>query len=242
MVISLVFEARGPEQKPASLRRAGKVPAVFYGKKQKSTPISVSKAEFTKVWKQSGENAVVALTGPSGEVEAVIHDVERHPVSGEFRHIDFYVFEKGQTLKVKVPIEFIGVAPAVKELGAVLVKVLRELEIAAEPKRLPHSVEADLSPLSVFGAVILAKEITLPDGVALLTNPDEVVASVYEPKEEVVEAPPPDLSQIEVLKKGKEAPPAAGEEAAAQEAPRGGAAPAPAAAEAKEAKKEAKKQ
>ena len=217
MAIGLKFEKRDPKASPNTLRRAGKMPAVFYGRKQSSTPISIAQREFEKVWKKAGENTVVNLESEGDEVQALIHDVDRHPVSGVPQHADFYVFEKGQKLKIKIPIEFTGVSPAVKDLGAVLVKVMHDLEIEAEPKNLPQKLEVDISSLATFESVITAKEVKLPEGVALVASPDEVVASVYEPKEEVVEEAPVDLSAIEVVKKGKEVP--EGEEGAEGGAP-----------------------
>ncbi|MEK7208028.1 MAG: 50S ribosomal protein L25 [Patescibacteria group bacterium] len=218
MSIALQYEKRDPKVAPSTLRNAGKIPAVFYGRKQASTSITLSAKEFEKVWKKAGENTPVTLQGPEGEVETLIHEVARHPVTGDFRHADFYAFEKGQRLHVKIPIEFIGVAPAVKDLGGVLVKVMHELEIEAAPKDLPQKIEVDISPLATFGSIVTAREIKLPAGVILAASADEVVASVYEPKEEAVAEAPADLSTIEVAKKGKEE--AAGETAAA--APKAG--------------------
>ncbi|MDO8620525.1 MAG: 50S ribosomal protein L25 [bacterium] len=231
MAISLQFEKRDPKVAPNTLRNAGKIPAVFYGKKQASTSITLSAHDFEKVWKKAGENTIVSLQNGTEEVQALINDVDKHPVTGVARHADFYVFEKGQKLKIKVPIEFKGVSPAVKDLGGVLVKVVHNLEIEAEPKNLPQKLEIDISPLVAFDSVITAKEIILPEGVTLVISPDDVIASVYEPKEEVVEEVPVDLSTIEVMKKGKEEVP--GEEGTA---PAEGGAPAK-----KEEKKEAKK-
>lgn len=212
MAIALQFETRDPKVAPNTLRNAGKIPAVFYGRKQASTPITLSTREFEKVWKKAGENTVVSLARDGEEVQALIHAVDKHPVTGEARHADFYVFEKGQKLKIKIPIVFTGISPAVKDLGAVLVKVIHDLEIEAEPKNLPQKLEVDISSLAVFGNSIAAKDIKLPEGVTLVISPDDIVASVYEPKEEVVEEVPVDLSTIEVMKKGKEEVP--GEEGA----------------------------
>jgi hypothetical protein len=69
---------------------------------------------------------------------------------------------------------------------------------------LPHHIAVDVAPLVSFESVIFAKEIALPSGAVLITNPEEVVISVYEPKEEVAPVAPVDLSAIEVAKKGKE--------------------------------------
>ena len=157
-------------------------------------------------------------------IPTLIHEVRQHPVTGAYEHVDFYAFEKGQKLRVKVPIEFTGTAPAVKDLGGVLVKVLHDLEIEAAPQDLPQKVEVNLSPLTAFGSVILAKQIILPAAVTLRLSPEDVIASVYEPKEEVVEEAPADLSQIEVEKKGKaEKEGDAAATPAASSAPAGGA-------------------
>src|SRR3989338_4036285 len=197
MAIVLPFEKRDTKVSPNTLRRAGKIPAVFYGRKQTSTPITIAARDFEKVWKRAGEHTVVNLLGAGEDIPALFHAVDKHPVTGAPRHADFYVFEKGQKLKIKVPIEFIGVAPAVKDLGGGLVKVLHGLEIEAAPKDLPQKIEVDISSLVAFDSVIAAKQIALPKGVTLISLPDEVVASVYEPKEEVVEEVPVDLSAIE---------------------------------------------
>ncbi|HEY9584217.1 MAG TPA: 50S ribosomal protein L25 [Candidatus Paceibacterota bacterium] len=190
---------------PESLKNKGFIPSIFYGKKQKSTPIIVSIAEFTKIWKTAGESSVVTIKMGSELYDCLIYAVDLDPIKNTPRHADFYVFEKGQKLKVKVPIEFVGVSPAVKDLGGVLVKVLHELEIEASPKDLPHRIEVDISSLLDFKSQMLAKAVKLPTGVSLVNGPEEVVASVYEPKEEKIEEVPtaPDLSAIEVEKKGK---------------------------------------
>ena len=184
------------------------MPAVFYGKQEKATPISVAFKDFVKVWKEAGESSVVNLKiAGSDDLEALIQDVDLDPIRSTPRHADFYVFEKGKKLKIKTPIEFTGVSPAVKDLGAILLKVLHELSIEALPKDLPKKIEADISPLKNFGDNIVAKDIKLPPGVTLMEKLEEVVVSVYEPKEEEEEKPaePVDLSAIEVEKKGKEA-------------------------------------
>jgi len=204
-MLTLEVRKREPKEKPSILREEGKIPAVFYGKKEKSTSVSVSESEFLKVWKKAGESTVVVLKGAGEDKEALIKDIDKDPVTERVRHADFYVFEKGQKIKVKIPLEFTGESPAVKT-GGVLVKVIHELEVEAAPKDLPHAISVDITALENFQSQILAKHLKLPSGVILSVGPDEVVASVYEPKEEVEEvAAPIDFSTIEVEKKGKEA-------------------------------------
>lgn len=204
-MLTLKAENRDIHTKPNDIRKAGNIPAVFYGKKEASTPISVPKIDFLKIWGEAGESSVVTLETPEGVKESLIQDVDIDPITGNPRHADFYVFEKGHKVEVALPIEFIGISPAVKDLGGMLVKVLHELKVESMPKDLPHNIEIDISTLANFGDQIIAEEVVLPKGVELQENPEEVIVLVSAPREEKEEEEAPvDLSQIEVEKKGKE--------------------------------------
>ncbi len=204
-MLTLKAEIRSINIKPEAIRKTGRIPAVFYGKKEASTAISIPRIDFLKVWKEAGTFSVVTLDTPQGAKESLIQDVDLDPITGVPRHADFYVFEKGRKVEVELPLEFIGTSPAVKELGGTLVKVLHELKVEAMPKDLPHNIKADISLLANFGDQMLAENVVLPEGVTLLTNPEEVVATISAPREEKEEETTPiDLSTIEVEKKGKE--------------------------------------
>ncbi|MBN2094305.1 MAG: 50S ribosomal protein L25 [Candidatus Zambryskibacteria bacterium] len=205
MTIDIKAEKREKIGKLKSLRNQGFMPAVYYGHKKNSTPIQIKKNDFIKVWKNAGESTVVKLHAPEGDLEALIHAVDIDPISDEPRHADFYIFEKGHKVEIAVPLEFVGVSPAVKELGGNLMKILHEMEIKADPANLPQKIEVDISVITELEGQILAKEIKLPEGVELMENPEEVIATVATPREEPVEEEPEaDLSSIEVEKKGKE--------------------------------------
>ncbi|MFZ2763713.1 MAG: 50S ribosomal protein L25 [Minisyncoccia bacterium] len=204
-MLTLKADIRDTKIRPETIRETGQIPAVFYGKKEASTPISIPKIDFLKVWKEAGESSVITLQMSEGDKESLIQDVDLDPVTGTPRHADFYVFEKGHKVEVELPLEFIGVSPAVKDLGGMLVKVLHELKVEAMPKDLPHNITIDIGTLVNFGDQILAKDIALPTGVELKEHEEEVVALVSAPREEKEEeALPIDLSTIEVEKKGKE--------------------------------------
>ncbi|MBX4189548.1 50S ribosomal protein L25 [Candidatus Parcubacteria bacterium] len=204
-MLTLKAQIRDTKVAPEAIRKAGSIPAVFYGKKQASTPIAISLTEFKKIWEKAGESTVVTIETPEDSVESLIHDVDFDPITGAPRHADFYVFEKGHKVQVEVPIEFEGVSPAVKDLGGSFVKVLYALKIEAMPKDLPHNIIVDISSLIDFQSQILAKDLSIPAGVTLMENPEEVVALVSAPREEKEEeVAPVDLSTIEVEKKGKE--------------------------------------
>jgi large subunit ribosomal protein L25 len=164
----------------------------------------VSAAEFLKVFKSAGESTVITLTGLPEETQVLVHEVTEHPVTSAFEHIDFYAIEKGKKVEVSVPVVFTGVAPAIKELGAQLVKVLHEIEIEALPNNLPHEIVVDLGTLMAIGDQIYVRDITPPTGVTFITDGDDAIVIAQEAKEEEEEAPALDMSAIEVEKKGKE--------------------------------------
>jgi large subunit ribosomal protein L25 len=203
-MLTLDIEKRPKAKNLNAMRKQGKMPAVYYGRKEKACSVYVTQKDFIKVWKQAGENTVISLKEGVNEIEALIKDVDNDPVTGAFRHADFYVIEKGRKLQIDIPLNFVGIAPAVKELGGILVKVLHRLKIQALPKDFPAHIDVDIFPLATFENQVLAKDLKLPAGVELIEKPDEVVASVTKPVEEKEEvAVAPDLSAIEVEKKGK---------------------------------------
>lgn len=184
-MLKLKAEAR----ESGKARVKGVIPAVMYGPKNPTTSIAVSEAEFNKVWKAAGESTVVTLECADGEHDTLIHDIARDPVSDAITHIDFYTIDKNTKVEVAIPLEFVGVAPAVKDLGGILIKVIHELEIEALPKDLPHGIEVDISSLVTFENHITAGDIKLPAGVSLKIAPEEIVALVNAAKEETEDAP-----------------------------------------------------
>ncbi|PIR47189.1 MAG: 50S ribosomal protein L25 [Candidatus Vogelbacteria bacterium CG10_big_fil_rev_8_21_14_0_10_45_14] len=205
-MISLKAEKRDARGRALRKARAeGRLPAILYGPKESAFACFVNEVDFKKAWKEVGESSVMSLVVADGNAKDVlIHEVDLHPVTGVARHVDFYAIEAGKKVEVSVEIEFAGVSPAVKSLGATLVKVLYELEISAMPKDLPHEIVVDISSLTDLESQIHAKDIKLPPGVDLVTDPEEVVAAVAEQKAEEEEVKPvADMSTIEVEKKGK---------------------------------------
>ncbi|MEK7134354.1 MAG: 50S ribosomal protein L25 [Patescibacteria group bacterium] len=198
------------------LKKEGKIPAVYYGPKTKSTPIAVDILLFEKMLQQAGESSVVSLVHGGTHVDVLIHDVVFDAVTDEPTHADFYAVDKDKKVSVHVPIVFTGEDIAAKS-GGVLVKVLHELEVEGLPKYLPHDITVDVSSLTTIGGHISIKDISVPAGVIIKMGLGEAVALLAAPKEEKEEeAAPIDLTAIEVEKKGKKEEEGAegGEEAA----------------------------
>jgi large subunit ribosomal protein L25 len=201
---TLIAETRTVSKAARKQTVAGHIPAVVYGPKQDSTPISISLRDFVKILRDEGESSVLQLSGiGSGSMQVLIHDVDHDPVTNLPRHADFYAIQKGAKVEVAVPLSFIGESAAVKA-GANLVKVLHELEVESAPEKLPHEIEVDISVLENVGDQIHVRDLKLPTGVTAMIEEDEVVALIQEVEVEVEETTAaPDMDAIEVEQKGK---------------------------------------
>lgn len=166
-----------------SLRDEGKLPAVYYGRATDSTPITVETSDFIKLWQSVGGSSVFEIEKDGDSQPALIQDIDLHPVTDQPIHADFYVIEEGQKVTVDVPIEPAGTAPAVKNLGGLLVRVIRTVEIEADPKNLPDAIEVDVGDLEEFGDQATVGEITPPEGVTILADDDDVAILIEEPEE-----------------------------------------------------------
>jgi len=171
-------------KKVKSLRRKGVIPAVVYGGKEGSVPIELGLKEFSKIFKTAGETTLIKLFVNDAVKNVLIHDISRDPMTEEINHVDFYEVKMDEKITTKVPLVFIGDAPAVIDLGGVLVKAMQELEVRALPADLPHQIEIDISQLKTFDDNILVKDIKLPKNVEILENLETSVAAVTPPRSE----------------------------------------------------------
>ncbi len=202
-MLSLTVKNREKNVDLEALRKDGNVPAVYYGSGVASTSISVPKNAFIKAWREAGESTPLEINLDGKKVNVLIHEVALHPVSNEPTHVDFLVVDMSKKVTVSVPLEFIGVAPAVKNGLGSLVKVLHEIEIEALPSDLPQVLEVDITSLVDLDGQIAVSDLALPNGVSAVTKDSEIVASIAAQQEEKEDTGPVDLSAIEVEKKGK---------------------------------------
>lgn len=203
-MITLKAEARDVKVNPKIIRRQGKIPAVFYGQGQQSTPIMVNKIEFTKLFSQIGEATIFSLVTPKGTFDALVHDIGLDPVIGDAVHVDFYITAKDHKLQVDVPFEFVGLSP-VEKVGGSVVRIMHEIRIEALPAKLPSHITVDVSVIETLDSHITVGDLKLGDGVTTHVALTELVAVASGPREEKDDIEPAamDLSAIEVEKKGK---------------------------------------
>lgn len=189
-----------------TLRREGLIPAELYGHGVGNLHLSVPKKEFANVFKEAGSNTVVNLSVGGEKRPALIHDVDRDYLTDEITHIDFYQVRIDEKLKAKIPLEFIGESPAVKEKAGILNKAMIEVEVEALPADLPHRLSVDLSKLVDLNQSIYIRDIKIPRGVEILVGLETVVITATPPavEEEKVEAPV-DVSAVKVETEEKKA-------------------------------------
>ena len=193
-------EATGKKVK--RLRLAGSMPATLYGHNIKAQTIAVDARTFEKVYKQAGESTLVDLkVADAAPVKVLIQDVAKHYLNLKPIHADFYQVSMTEKLTADIPLKFIGEAPAVKELGGVLVKNLQELKVECLPQDLVHEIEVDLAALKVFGDTITVSAISVPAGITILNRAEETIVLAQAPRvEEEVAAPVDEKAKIEDIK------------------------------------------
>lgn len=203
-MLGLIAKKRGLfGKKVKTLRQKGLFPAIMYGRGVKNIPLELKFSDFAKIWEKAGESTLVELD-IDGEIKNVlISDVQFDPLTDEPRHADFHAVRMDEKIRAKVPIEFTGESPAVKNFGAVLVKVMYEAEVEALPADLPQDITVDISGLSNFEDRIFIKDISLGSSVDIIAGPDDVVILVSEPKKEEALVAEVGLESIEVIEKGK---------------------------------------
>ena len=160
------------------LREQGLIPAELYGKGIPNIHLSIPAKEFKKVFKAAGENTVVTLVVDGKKHPVLIQDVAQDVLSDEIVNVDLYQVRMDEKLKVEVPLEFMGIAPAVKTKNGLLIKALQVLEIEALPADIPHHIAVDISKLEDIGQSIYVKDLAVPAKARSLVSGDTVVATV----------------------------------------------------------------
>ncbi|WJH36366.1 50S ribosomal protein L25 [Paenibacillus aurantius] len=167
------------------LRAEGYIPGSVYGKNVGTATISILGKDLTAVLR-SNPHAVLELDIASvGKHPVMINELQKDKVSGQVTHVDFHQINMNEPVKSMVAIEQTGESAGVKA-GGVLQTILHEVEVKGLPEALPASLPIDISNLEV-GENLLVSDLTLPDGLELLTEPTSVIVSVLAPTKAVEE-------------------------------------------------------
>lgn len=164
------------------IRKNGNIPAVIYGNKVESKPISISTADFKKTVRRVGRNSVISLDVEGKQQDVVLTAFQEDTVKDEIIHIDFLAVDKFSRINADVRLVLTGEAAGIKD-GGVLQQPLHELSITAIPENIPEQVEVDISGLQVGDTVTIAD--IDPKGAYMINHEaEEVIASIMPPKQE----------------------------------------------------------
>jgi large subunit ribosomal protein L25 len=162
------------------LRASGMIPAVLYGNGS-STALAVPDRVVDYTLHHLGDNALYDIDLGAGGSTARIVDVQRDPVTGRLIHVDFAPVDMQERIEVTVPVHVVGEAPGTEE-GGVLQQVAYEVQIETLPGDIPQELTLDVSSLGMNENLTLA-DLTLPDVITLISDPEEVAATVTAPTE-----------------------------------------------------------
>lgn len=159
------------------LRRTGNIPAVIYGEDQETTSLLIDAHSFELMLKR--HHTLVDLDLDGKTIQTIVRDIQRHPVTGNVMHVDFFTVKKGHKLTLSITIKYIGTAEGTKT-GGIFQSVKNDVNISVLPKDIPDYVEVDISNLEV-GDNIRIKDIKAKN-FEFLDDAEDVLCSVVAPK------------------------------------------------------------
>ena len=197
---------KGPAR---SLRSAGRIPGVVYGHAREPQPLTLDTREFEKLLSHiAAESTVIELSLDGQTTKTLIREIQRHPFKRQILHVDFQELVAGEKVQVNIPIVLMGVPEGVRASGGVMDQTLRELSIRVDPSAIPDHIEVDVTGVQI-GHSIHVSELSLPEGIEVLNDPEAPVCVVAAPRAVVEETaavaePVEGEAEPEVIGRGKE--------------------------------------
>ena len=168
-----------------ALRTQGVMPAVVYGHNKPTVALSIDQKTFSKLYNEAGQSTLIALkVDDDAAVKVLIHEIEIDSITRIPKHADFYQVNLKEKLRTEIPLVFEGVADAVDILGGSLIHVKSEVEIECLPDNLIHELVVDVTKLKTFDDTITVADLVVPEGIEIITEADQTLASVAEPRSE----------------------------------------------------------
>src|SRR5215468_8026727 len=178
---------KGPARR---LRRAGEVPAILYGGAQPVKIAVVPRDIYRLIHGHEGSTQLLSVSfADTGESRmAIIRDLQYDPVSEDLVHVDLQEVAMDRAIQVSVAVHHVGEAVGVKETFGILEMILREVQVSCLPGNIPQVLEADVSRLAI-GDVLTVKDLKAPEGVRILNDANQAVATVAPPAAEEAATP-----------------------------------------------------
>jgi large subunit ribosomal protein L25 len=202
-VVKIRVEVRDPVKNKGTgtkfarkLRASGRIPAIIYGHKQASTPISLTRDSVWEMIKKKTHLAELEIGGGTSET-VLVREIQWDHLGKEIIHLDFARVSASDSVETEVPIELRGTAPGVTE-GGILEQLIHDILVVCRADAIPNNIKVDISELHI-GKAVHVKELKLPEGVTTNLDPDSLVVHVTTKVAEVV-AEPGEGTQPEVIK------------------------------------------
>jgi len=172
------------------LRRAGRVPAILYGV---SSPVNIAVAPrdiFRLIHGHEGSTQLLKVSFPDSaeSTMAIIRDLQFNPVSEDLIHVDLQEVAMDRAIQVSVAVHHVGEPIGVRENQGILEMILREVQVSCLPGNIPELLEADVSGMHI-NDVLTVRDLKVPEGVRILTDPNQAVVTVAAPAVEEAGVP-----------------------------------------------------
>jgi large subunit ribosomal protein L25 len=176
------LEAKSREERGRKVnkgRREGLVPSVIYGHGVPSKSLWVVALDLKRLLRKSGESTIIDLQiDGKDDRNVLIHEIQRHGISNQFTHIDFFQVNMAEKIETEVELVFIGESKAVKEMGGILVKNIDKVTVKCLPADLPSHIDVDISLIDSFEKHLTIGDLKVSAKVELEIDPETVVALV----------------------------------------------------------------
>lgn len=208
-------------KKVKQLRNDGQTPAVIHERGKDSVYVSVPALEFQKAYTSAGKHHAIKLDVGGKKYTTIIKEVVNAPASSSVMHAVFQAIKEDEKVTAEIPVRLTGEIPA-ERASLLVINNLDRLTVEALPKDLVDVIEIDATSLAEVGNKLHVSDIKLPDTITIKAEPEQVIASVEMPKDQIAEADAAlaeqqaaDGTEGEAAEAGEEAP-AEGEEKSAE--------------------------
>ncbi len=176
------IEAKIRTENARTTRENGDIPAVVYGKDVPSTNVAVGTSEFIRLFREVGQNHVFTLKVEKKSYSVLIQELQKHPVTGKPRHIDFLTVDMKAEVHVKIPVKLIGTSPTVIE-GGQIHQSLEAIDVKCLPGDIIDAFELDISSLDHMGKTLHVSDLIVDTKkFHVLSHTEEAIVSVHAPK------------------------------------------------------------
>ena len=193
------------------LRREGWVPGVMYGHGFEPVPLQFEERSLAHILSRVGGSQLVGINvkGDKQPEMALVRDVQRDPIRGNFLHVDFYRVMMTERLTAEVPLITVGESPVTEAREGILLQGISSIEVECLPGDLVDAIEVDLSDLVEIDQGVYVRDLAVPAGIDILTDVDEMIVRIVpleaeEIEEEEEEELMPGAEEVEVLTEAKE--------------------------------------